>query len=153
MAFKIQSPAFAEGSTIPKKYTLDGDNLSPPFEWSDPPRNTRSFALICEDPDAPSGTFRHWAIGNIAADQNGLSEGLGTRRDGRCSFAVNDFGHGRYDGPRPPSGHGLHHYHFRLAALDADLIDMPEDASAEEFWSAVQPHILAETETVGTYQR
>jgi Raf kinase inhibitor-like YbhB/YbcL family protein len=90
---------------------------------------------------------------NIPADQNGLSEGLGAHGDQRCTFAVNDFGHDRYDGPRPPAGHGLHHYHFRLAALDADLIDMPEDTSAEELWQAVQPHIIAETVTVGTYQR
>ena len=68
MTFTLRSPAFAEGGTIPKKYTLDGDNLSPPFEWSDAPAGARSFALICEDPDAPSGTFRHWAVCNIPAD-------------------------------------------------------------------------------------
>jgi Raf kinase inhibitor-like YbhB/YbcL family protein len=153
MALKIRSPVFAEGSTIPKKYTLDGDNVSPPFEWSNPPRAARSYALICEDPDAPSGTFRHWAVCNIAADQDGLSEGAGAQSDGRFSFAVNDFGHDRYDGPRPPRGHGLHHYHFRLAALDAELIDMPPDTGADELWRAVQPHIIEEAETVGTYQR
>ena len=153
MTFTLRSPAFAEGGTIPKKYTLDGDNVSPPFEWFDAPAGARSFALICEDPDAPSGTFRHWAVCNIPADQNRLSEGIGARSDERCNFALNDFGHDRYDGPRPPSGHGLHHYHFRLAALDAELIDMPEETSAEELWRAVQPHVIAQTETVGTYQR
>ena len=153
MALTIRSPVFAEGSTIPKKYTLDGDNVSPPFEWSNSPRGARSYALICEDPDAPSGTFRHWAVCNIPADQSGLSEGAGARSDGRASFAVNDFGHDRYDGPRPPRGHGPHHYHFRLAALDAELIDMPADTGADELWRAVQPHIIEQAETVGTYQR
>ena len=153
MALTIRSPVFAECGTIPKKYTLDGDNVSPPLAWSDPPRGVRSYALICEDPDAPTGTFRHWAVCNIPANQNGLSEGASAQVDGLCSFAVNDFGHDRYDGPRPPRGHGPHHYHFRLAALDADLIDMPPDTDAEELWRAVQPHIIEQAETVGTYQR
>ena len=156
MAFTIRSPAFAPGGTIPKKYTLEGGNVSPPLEWSDPPQGARSFALICEDPDAPSGTFRHWAVCNIPTDQNGLSEGIDAqhdKHDSRWSFAVNDFGHDRYDGPRPPAGDGPHHYHFRLAALDADLIDMPPDTSADELWRAMQPYIIEETETVATYQR
>lgn len=153
MTLTIRSPAFAEGGTIPKKYTLDGDNVSPPLEWFDPPHGVRSYALICEDPDAPAGTFRHWAVRNIPAGQNGLPEGAGARSDGCTSFAVNDFGHDRYDGPRPPRGHGPHHYHFRLAALDAELVDMPPGTRAEELWRAVQPHIIEQAETVGTSQR
>lgn len=153
MTFAISSPAFAEGSTIPRKYTLDGDNVSPPLEWSDPPSGTRSYALICEDPDAPSGTFRHWAICNIAGDQNELSEGIGSAPTGRCTFAYNDFGHAQYDGPQPPSGHGLHHYHFRLAALDIDQMNVPPEISADELWRTALPHIVGQTETVGTYQR
>jgi Raf kinase inhibitor-like YbhB/YbcL family protein len=150
-SFAVNSPAFSEGSTIPKKYTLDGENISPPVKWVDPPQGTRSFAILCEDPDAPSGTFRHWAMCNIGADQTGLSEGFGTRPDGE--FAQNDFGHARYDGPRPPQGHGLHHYHFRVAALDTDHIEVSPDQNAVELWRAVQPRILAQAETVGTYQR
>ena len=149
---KVKSPAFAEGSTIPRQYTGDGENTSPPLQWTDAPRGTRSFALICEDPDAPSGTFRHWAIANITPDQNGLPEGFGDAADG-CTLARNDFGRATYDGPLPPVGHGLHHYHFRVAALDVEEIVPPEDATAEELWHAVRPHILAEAETVGTYQR
>lgn len=152
MALQLNSPAFAEGSTIPRKYTKEGENLSPPLHWSGAPKGTRSFALICEDPDAPSGTFRHWAVANIAADQNGLSEGFGERADG-CDFAVNDFGSAAYDGPLPPRGHGLHHYHFRLAALDVEKVDVPADARAEQLWTLVAPHIMAETETIGTYER
>lgn len=153
MAFAIRSPAFAEGSAIPKKYTLDSDNVSPPLEWSDPPRGTRSFALLCEDPDAPSGTFRHWAVANIEPEQNGLSEGIGGEPRGKCRFARNDFGNARYDGPQPPQGHGLHHYHFRLVALDTDELDVSPNEGVDEFWQAVEPHVLAEAETVGTYQR
>lgn len=153
MAFAIRSSAFAEGSTIPKKYTLDGDNVSPPLEWSDPPRGTRAFALVCEDPDAPSGTFRHWAVCNIAADRNGVSEGIGREAEESWRVARNDFGNAGYDGPRPPQGHGLHHYHFRLLALDTDKVEIPADKGVDEFWKVVQPHVLAQTETVGTYQR
>lgn len=153
MAFAVSSPAFAEGSTLPRKYTLDGENLSPPLEWSDPPRGTRSYALICEDPDAPSGTFRHWAVCNISGDQNGLSEGIGTAPPQNCKFAMNDFGHAAYDGPRPPAGHGLHHYHFRLAALDTDRVDLPPEISADDLWRTLQPHVLDQAETIGTYQR
>jgi Raf kinase inhibitor-like YbhB/YbcL family protein len=152
MTLQVKSPAFAEGSTIPRKYTGDGENLSPPLHWSGAPSGTRSFALICEDPDAPSGTFRHWAVANIGPDQNGLSEGFGERPEG-CAFARNDFGHATYDGPLPPRGHGVHHYHFRVAALDVDRIDASPDASAEELWREVSPHILEVAETVGTYQR
>lgn len=150
MALELKSPAFAEGSTIPKKYTGDGDNVSPPLQWSGAPRGTKAFALICEDPDAPSGTFRHWAVANIPPDQNGLSEGLGMEG---CDVALNDFGHAAYDGPAPPRGHGLHHYHFKLAALDVDTISVSPDESADELWQEVRPHILAEAEIVGTYQR
>lgn len=153
MAFTLRSPAFAPGSTIPKKYTLDGDNLSPPLSWSDAPRDTRSFAILCEDPDAPSGTFRHWAVCNINAGQNGLPEGIGGGPGSGGDCAQNDFGHDRYDGPRPPRGHGIHHYHFRVAALDTEHIDVSSSLKADELWRTIQPHILAQTETVGTYQR
>jgi Raf kinase inhibitor-like YbhB/YbcL family protein len=152
MALQLKSLAFAEGSTIPRKYTKEGDNLSPPLQWSGAPRGTRSFALMCEDPDAPSGTFHHWAVANIPADRNGFSEGSGERPDG-YDFAVNDFGRAAYDGPLPPRGHGLHHYHFKLAALDVEKIDAPEDANAEQLWSAASPHILDQAEIIGTYQR
>jgi Raf kinase inhibitor-like YbhB/YbcL family protein len=152
MMLELSSPAFAEGSTIPKKYGGDGENLSPPLKWSGAPRETRSFALICEDPDAPSGTFRHWAVANIDAARTDLPEGAGTQPSG-CVFARNDFGHAAYDGPAPPRGHGLHHYHFKLAALDTDRIDVPPNADALQLWLAVEPHIVAEAETVGTYQR
>lgn len=152
MPLQLKSPAFAEGSTLSKKYTRDGDNLSPPLVWSGAPRGTKSFALICEDPDAPSGTFRHWAVANISEDENGISEGMGAGRID-YDFARNDFGRAAYDGPAPPPGHGVHHYHFKLAALDVDTIDVSPDTSAEELWRSVRQHVLAEAETVAVYQR
>jgi Raf kinase inhibitor-like YbhB/YbcL family protein len=152
MALQLKSPAFPEGSTIPRKYTGDGDNLSPPLKWSGAPRGTRSFALLCEDPDAPSGTFRHWAVVNIPANENECAEGAGATA-GNWDFARNDFGHAAYDGPAPPRGHGLHHYHFRLAALDVDAVETSPDQTADELWRSIRPHVLAEAETVGTYQR
>jgi len=151
--FTLRSPAFAEGGAIPRKYTHDGENLSPPLVWSDPPRGTRSFALICEDTDAPIGAFRHWAICNIPADQRGLMEGTGNRPTEICEFAQNDFGRAAYDGPAPPRGHGVHHYHFKVAALDVDEVEVLPEQSAAELWALVAPHIIAEAETVGTYQR
>jgi Raf kinase inhibitor-like YbhB/YbcL family protein len=152
MTLRVKSPAFGEGSSIPRKYTGDGENLSPPLEWFGAPEGTRSFALICEDPDAPSGIFRHWAVANIPGGENGLSEGIGNAIDA-CEFALNDFGHAAYDGPLPPKGHGVHHYHFRVAALDVDHVEAPPDVKAEQLWHAVRPHVLAEAETIGTYQR
>src|SRR5438552_4590883 len=120
MAFALASPAFSNGGKIPLKYTLDGDNLSPPLEWRDAPPGTKSFALVVEDPDAPNGTFRHWALYNISGNRDDLPEGVGG-----ADLGVNDFGHRRYDGPRPPKGDGKHHYHFRIAALDVEKLVQP----------------------------
>jgi Raf kinase inhibitor-like YbhB/YbcL family protein len=152
MSFELHSSAFAEGDAIPRKYTRDGENLSPPLEWSDAPRGVRSFALICEDPDAPSGTFHHWAICNIAPEQSSLPEGVDAST-AACDFAQNDFGNAAYDGPQPPRGHGMHHYHFKVVALDAEQIDISAVDDVDEFWRAVQPHVIAQAETIGTYQR
>lgn len=154
MTFTLSSSAFRNGDRIPKKYTADGDNVPPSLTWNDAPSGTKSFVLIVEDPDAPSGTFRHWGLYNISGDRSGLPEaveqGVATEPLGH---AVNDFGHLRYDGPAPPKGHGAHHYHFRLAALDVD--DLPEqpDLRVADLWTGARPHMLAEAELVGLYER
>jgi len=149
MSFRLTSTAFKQGAPIPSRYSLGGANVSPPLSWHDAPAGTKSFVLIVEDPDAPSGTFRHWGLCDIAAGAQRLDEGV---RQGRAG--INDFGHARYDGPQPPKGHGPHHYHFRLAALDADsLSSLPRDATVEQIWRAAGPHILAETELVATFER
>ncbi len=130
MAFALNSPAFRDGEKIPDKYTADGENLSPPLVWNDPPAGTKSFALVVEDPDAPSGTFRHWGLYNISAGRTMMPEGVehGVKTE-QLGHAVNDFGHRRYDGPAPPRGHGPHHYRFRLAALARPRL-RPVDRSA-----------------------
>lgn len=148
MAFKIKSPAFGEGQPIPRKYTADGDDVSPPLEWSEPPGGTKSFLLIMEDPDAPAGTFRHWGIYNLKG--NGLAEGA---PGGSRSAVKNDFGETRYRGPSPPKGHGIHHYHFKLAALDVDTLHVPASAKVADLRRFAKSHILAEAELVGTYAR
>lgn len=154
MAFSVASPAFPNGQRIPEHYSKEGGNVSPPLEWRDAPRNTRSFALIVEDPDAPRGTFRHWVIYNVPPAHRGLAEGSGSQPPaGSLTMGVNDFGHRGYDGPQPPPGHGTHHYHFRLLALDVPELSLPARASVTDVMDAAQPHVIAEAETIGTFQR
>ena len=153
MTLSIASPAFGNGQRIPKRYSKDGGNLSPPLEWHDAPRNTRSFAVVVEDPDAPKGTFRHWAVYNVPPAHQGLAEASGSpQTGGPLAMAVNDFGHRAYDGPQPPHGHGAHHYHFRLLALDVPELNLPAQASVQDVLAAAQPHVIAQTETVGTFE-
>ena len=153
MTLSLQTPAFADGKTIPEKYTRDGDNLSPPLAWSGAPAGTKSYALIVEDPDAPSGTFYHWAMFNIPPERDGLPEGSGHKAGDGMRFGLNSFGDVGYDGPEPPVGHGRHHYHFRLAALDVPALALPEGAKVPAVWREAQKHALATAEVVGTYER
>lgn len=152
MAFALNSPSFPDGSAIPGRHAADGANMSPPLEWSDPPPKTQSFCLVVEDPDAPSGTFRHWAVYDIPADRRRLDEGAGSA-SAALPQGVNDFRHARYDGPRPPAGHGRHHYHFRLAAISVPHLEVRQGATAAEVWKAAGPFMLGQAELVGTYER
>lgn len=149
MTFMLQSPAFSGSGPIPKRYAQEGQNLSPALQWSDAPAQTRSFALMVEDPDAPSGTFRHWGVYDIDGSMDGLPEGVSA---GDFPQALNDAGRARYDGPKPPRGSGIHHYHFRLAALDVANLDIGGRASVADVWKAAEPHVLAEAELIGTYE-
>ena len=152
MTFVVESPAFGDGEPIPSRYARKGDNVSPPLRWTGAPPGTRSFVLFVEDPDAPSGTFRHWALYNIAAERDQLPEGADVADKERFGHGVNDFGNPHYDGPQPPKGHGAHHYHFRLAALDVPNLDLPLTANIDEIWNAALPHVIAEARLVGTYE-
>jgi Raf kinase inhibitor-like YbhB/YbcL family protein len=152
MTFTLSSPAFTDGDAIPKRFARKGNNLSPPLEWHDAPAGTKSFVLLVEDPDAPRGLFRHWVAYDISAGMPGLHEGDG-RRSSDLHQGANDFGNLSYDGPQPPEGHGLHHYHFRLVALDTDHLDVEAEDRADTIWAAAQPHVLAEAELVGLYER
>jgi Raf kinase inhibitor-like YbhB/YbcL family protein len=147
------SPAFADGEPIPRKFTRLGDNLCPALKWYGAPAGTKSFVLMIEDPDAPRGTFYHLGIYNIPPDWEGLPESVDTRPgEGRPRFAKNDFGNVQYDGPQPPPGHGLHHYHFRLAALEVPALSIPAAAGVEAMWREARKVAIAEAELVGTYE-
>lgn len=154
MALRLTSPAFEDGQPIPTRYTCNGSNISPPLEWDGAPPETKSFVLICEDPDAPARTFRHWAVYNILPGRTLLPEGAdaGTPTE-PLGFGTNDFGKKRYGGPCPPPGHGTHHYHFKLAALNTAELQVPAEAGVVEVWEASRPFVVAEAELVGTYER
>jgi Raf kinase inhibitor-like YbhB/YbcL family protein len=152
MPLSLRSPAFDAGGRIPDRHARSHDNVSPPLEWTGPPEGTRSFALIIEDPDAPRGMFRHWAAFDIPPDRDRLDEDAGRRESG-LSQGINDFGDTGYDGPQPPEGHGPHHYHFRLAALDTDHLDVDLRQPVEAIWQAAREHLLEEAELVGIYER
>jgi len=154
MAFTITSPAFGHGDAIGRQFTCDGDDVSPPLTWSGAPAGSLSLALLCDDPDAPRGTWHHWAIFDIPVDVTALPEGYRRQeRVGTIRQAVNDFGTVGYGGPCPPPGHGVHHYHFRLLALDVETLGLGESAACVDVAKTAQPHILAQAELVGTYKR
>jgi Raf kinase inhibitor-like YbhB/YbcL family protein len=145
--FTLRSDAFADAEPIPPRHTCEGDDLSPPLSWTEPPDGTRSLALVVDDPDAPGGTFTHWLAWGIEPKAGGLDEGEAARHEGR-----NDFGDSGYRGPCPPPGHGPHRYSFRLTALDGEL-DLAAGAAKQDFERAVDRHVLAVAELVGTYER
>ena len=154
MTLTVSSPAFSHNQQIPGQFSRDGGNVSPLIEWQGVPHGTRSFALVVEDPDAPRGTFRHWAAYDIPPGTHRLAEGAGSRAQGAAiHMATNDFGNARYDGPQPPPGHGTHHYHFRLFALDVPELNMPPECDAQDVLEAARSHAIAEAETVGTFER
>jgi Raf kinase inhibitor-like YbhB/YbcL family protein len=155
MSLALTSPSFVEGAFVPARHACTGDNVSPPLAWTGAPAGTRSFAFLCDDPDAPSGTFHHWAVFDIPADRSALPEGLpasGALANGMRQ-AVNDFGEPGYGGPCPPKGHGVHHYHFRLVALDVASLDLPAGADCPAVAAALGPHILAIAELTGLFER
>lgn len=152
MSLTLVSSAFADGGRIPKKYSRMGENLFPPLAWNGAPEGVQSYALIVEDPDAPSGTFRHCGVFNIPAEVNELPESVDTTPGGGPRFAENDFGNARYDGPQPPKGHGVHHYHFRLAALDVPNLSVPSSAGVEAMWREARKHTLAQAGLTGTFE-
>lgn len=146
--FTLHSDAFEPNARIPQKYTGEGPDVSPALRWTDPPAGTKSFALICEDPDAPRPTpWVHWLVWNIPADRRSLEENARG-----LPMGGNDFGTQRYGGPMPPKGHGVHHYYFRLYALDT-MLDLPAGVTKEQLLRAMKGHILAEATLVGTYSR
>ena len=160
MAFKLSSSAFKAGAAIPRKFTGEGDDVSPPLAWDGVPDGTKEFALICDDPDAPtSEPWVHWVIYGIAADVRALPEGIKNETQLTKPIAArqgkNSWDSGvtiGYRGPMPPPGHGTHHYHFQLHALDRPL-DLAPAATKKQVLAAMQVHVLGEAELIGTYER
>jgi len=145
----VTSTAFKAGERIPQKYTGEGADVSPPLAWGGAPEGTKQLALICDDPDAPTPKpWVHWVAYGIPADCTSLAEGnAGAALEGK-----NNFGRTSYGGPMPPPGHGVHHYRFKLYALDAPLA-LEAGATKEQLLAAMKGHIIGEGELVGTYER
>ena len=156
MPMTLTSPAFNSGASIPAQYTCEGPNLSPPLKWSGVPASTRSLALIVDDPDAPDPkhprmTYVHWVLYGIPPSVGGLAEGIGRSelpKGAHCG--VNDFKFAGYGGPCPPIGR--HRYFFKLYALDVELPPMKK-ATKRDIEKAMQGHVLAHAELVGTYEK
>jgi Raf kinase inhibitor-like YbhB/YbcL family protein len=166
LTITLRSAAFSDGGLIPKAHTCDGEDRSPPLEWSGVPGTARSLALICDDPDAPMGTFSHWVLFNLPPRVQALPEGdsaaatitAPASEPGGASGAEaprpqpgkNDFGKLGYGGPCPPSG--THRYIFRLYALDTRL-GLTSSATRADVLQASRGHILAEGRLMGRYAR
>ncbi len=152
MSFTLSTQSFAPGGEIPRKYTCEGDDLSPELSWSEPPKGTQSFALIADDPDAPSGTFTHWVLYDVPAEMRQLAEGASRGQlPAGASQGRNGFGKTGYGGPCPPPGKP-HRYFFKLYALDANL-GLKPGASKQQLEQAMKGHVLAQSEVVGTFKR
>ena len=152
MAITVTSSAFTEGSMIPSKYTCDGKDISPPLKWKGAPAETKSFAIISDDPDAPMGTWVHWVMWNIPADLNELTENVPPDKDlpNGSKQGITDFRRPGYGGPCPPSG--THRYYFKVYALDTKL-DIPSVATKADLVKTMSGHILAEGQLMGKYKR
>jgi Raf kinase inhibitor-like YbhB/YbcL family protein len=151
--FQLTSSGFAAGAPIPPRYTCKGEDVSPALEWSGAPQNTAAFAIIMDDPDAPSGTWVHWVIWNLPPSAHSLPQGVGKQEqlDGGGRQGRNSFGKIGYNGPCPPPGQ-THRYFFRIYALDQKL-DVPAGASRSQLDAAMKAHILAQGEYMGTFHR
>ncbi len=146
-SFALSSPAFGQGGPIPSKYSCNGDDISPPLAWGEPPAGTKSLALIVDDPDAPGGTWVHWVVFNIPLEFHELAEGM-QGADAAVTVGENSWGRSDYGGPCPPSG--THRYFFKLYALDAAL-DLDKSAGKKQVLAAMEGHVLAEADLMGTF--
>jgi Raf kinase inhibitor-like YbhB/YbcL family protein len=156
MTIGLTSSAFDQGQPIPKRYSGEGQNISPPLNWDNIPDQARSLVLIVEDPDAPNRTFIHWVLYDIPVNTSGLAENVphqpvlqsleGAHQGPNSADKIG------YMGPMPPQGHGPHRYFFRMYAVDANL-NLPQGASVEQVRQAMEGHVVAQGELMGTYER
>ena len=154
---RLTSNAFAPAERIPQRYAADGEDVSPPLSWMGVPAEARELAMIVDDPDAPQAEpFVHWVIYKIPTGEMGLREGISKepklQNPPGALQGQNSIKKIGYDGPAPPRGHGIHHYHFKLYLLDQPL-DVRGGLNAAELRLAMSGHIIDETELVGTYER
>ncbi len=152
MEIKITSSAFEDGGMIPAKYTCDGADVSPPLQWDAVPEGTKSIALICDDPDAPMGTWVHWVLFNMPAEANELAQNIPAEETlpNGAMQGVSDFGRIGYGGPCPPGG--THRYFFKVYALDTK-VDLQAGADKRQLLKAMEGHILGQGQLVGKYKR
>lgn len=149
MGLQVTSPAFKFGEPIPPRHTKEGEDVSPPLEWSGVPNGTRQLAVICHDPDAPMPDgFTHWVVYGIPADTTSIPEGGGDR----FTQGEVDFGGTGYGGCKPPEGHGPHHYYFWVYALDTEVTE-GSGMTRRQFIDRYGDHILDQNRLVGTYER
>lgn len=147
---RISSPAFGSLKRIPKRYTGEGEDISPPLAWSDVPQGVQQFALICFDLDAPlPHGFTHWVVYGIPPETTGIVEGQGKHA---FTEGMNDFGNQRYNGPLPPEGHGPHLYYFLLYGLDQAL-DLKPGLNRVQLLDAIADHVTVQARLVGIYER
>jgi Raf kinase inhibitor-like YbhB/YbcL family protein len=149
---RLTSGAFQDGGRIPYLYTCEGDDISPPLQWTGGPVATRSYAMVCEDPDAPRGTWIHWVLYNISGDTVALNKAVPTLPElpSGARHGRNTAGDLAYAGPCPPPGKP-HRYFFRLYALDISL-NLPPGATKAELEQAMDQHIVGQGELMGTYE-
>ena len=147
------STVFQSGGRIPDEYTCKGRNVNPPLKITGIPSNAKTLAIIVDDPDAPIGTFVHWVAWNLEVKGSEMEIPKGvSRTDPSMEQGRNDFGRMGYDGPCPPPGHGVHHYHFKVYALDTRL-NLKSGATKRDLERAMKGHVLESSEIVGTYSR
>lgn len=154
-SISISSPVFANLSYIPKKYTCDGEDISPPLEINNVPKEAKSLVLILYDPDAPKGIFYHWIVYHIPPTIKEISEGVGTKNMHEISIGVqglNDFGYVGYGGPCPPPGHKAHRYIFLVIALDKEL-ELSPGEPVNEVLNMCRGHVITYGIYVGLYAR
>lgn len=150
--FHIRSAAFAEGARIPRLHTCEGGDRSPPLTWDGAPAGAKSFALVCDDPDAPAGTWHHWGVYDIPATTKELPAGVAAGAPG-LKQALNDFGRVGYGGPCPPKGHGVHHYRFTVYALDRIGLALDAKSRVPDVARVLRGHVLAQATLTGLYSR
>ena len=151
MTFAVKVKGFGNGELIPRRHTCEGEDLSPMVEWSGEPEGIQSFALIVDDPDAPTGTWNHWLVWDVPAHVHSIAEDF--QPGGVGASGRNDFGRLGYGGPCPPKGHGVHRYNFTVYAVDRPVLGLPAGAKRKELDRALAGRVLAQAQYMGRYER